>query len=96
MRPELRVISVLLLTGVRFPLQPQSAGAETTPSIRGAARDKDVIGGSVWAGFTHVVRSPYLFNVGIFLLLFSITSTFLYFQQAAIVSGAFKDRAAPA
>jgi AAA family ATP:ADP antiporter len=52
------------------------------------------IGGGVLAGITHVVRSPYLLNVGVFLLLFSITSTFLYFQQAAIVSGAFRDRGA--
>jgi AAA family ATP:ADP antiporter len=52
------------------------------------------IGGGVLAGITHVVRSPYLLNVGIFLLLFSITSTFLYFQQAAIVSGVFHDRGA--
>jgi ATP:ADP antiporter, AAA family len=52
------------------------------------------IGGGVLSGISHVLRSPYLFNVGIFLLLFSITSTFLYFQQAAIVGGAFKDRAA--
>lgn len=52
------------------------------------------IGGSVLGGVIHVVRSRYLLNVGIFLLLFSITSTFLYFQQAAIVSGSFRDRAA--
>ena len=52
------------------------------------------IGGGVLAGITHVVRSPYLLNVALFLLLFSITSTFLYFQQAAIVSGALRDRAA--
>ena len=52
------------------------------------------IGGGVLAGITHVVRSPYLLNVGVFLLLFSITSTFLYFQQAAIVGAAFRDRAA--
>jgi len=52
------------------------------------------IGGGVLAGITHVVRSPYLLNVGVFLLLFSITSTFLYFQQAAIVGAAFRDRVA--
>jgi AAA family ATP:ADP antiporter len=33
-------------------------------------------------------------NLGAFLLLFAITSTFLYFQQAAIVSGSFADRGA--
>ncbi|MBI1958464.1 MAG: MFS transporter, partial [Candidatus Rokubacteria bacterium] len=59
-----------------------------------AEADEAPIGGGVLAGITHVARSPYLFNVGGFLLLFSITSTFLYFQQAALVSGAFRDRAA--
>jgi len=63
--------------------RPHAAAAVETP-----------IGGSVLAGVTHVMRSPYLLNVGVFMLLFSITSTFLYFQQAAIVSGAFRDRAA--
>ncbi|PYM18546.1 MAG: MFS transporter [Candidatus Rokuibacteriota bacterium] len=59
-----------------------------------AAAVEAPIGGSVLAGVTRVVRSPYLLNVAVFMLLFSITSTFLYFQQAAIVSGAFRDRAA--
>jgi AAA family ATP:ADP antiporter len=59
-----------------------------------AAEAEAPIGGAVLAGITHVARSPYLANVAVFLLLFSITSTFLYFQQAAIVSGAFRDRAA--
>jgi AAA family ATP:ADP antiporter len=52
------------------------------------------IGGSVLAGFTHAIRSPYLVNVSLFLLLFAITSTFLYFQQAGIVSRSFADRGA--
>ena len=52
------------------------------------------IGGSVFAGISHAFGSPYLFNVSVFLLLFAITSTFLYFQQAAIVSRSFSDRAA--
>jgi ATP:ADP antiporter, AAA family len=52
------------------------------------------IGGSVLAGITHALRSPYLVNVSLFLLLFAITSTFLYFQQAGIVSRSFADRGA--
>ena len=52
------------------------------------------IGGSVVAGITHALRSPYLVNVSLFLLLFAITSTFLYFQQAGIVSRSFADRGA--
>ena len=61
---------------------------------REARQAEAPIGGGVLSGITHVLRSPYLLNLAAFLLLFSITSTFLYFQQAAIVSGAFKDRAA--
>ena len=52
------------------------------------------IGGSVFAGFIHAFRSPYLANVSLFLLLFAITSTFLYFEQAGIVSRSFGDRGA--
>jgi ATP:ADP antiporter, AAA family len=50
------------------------------------------IGGSVFAGITHAFRSRYLVNVSLFLLLFAVTSTFLYFQQLGIVSRSFSDR----
>ena len=56
--------------------------------------EEQPIGGSVVAGITHAFRSPYLLNIGVFLLLYAITSTFLYFQQAAIVSHSFSDRGA--
>jgi AAA family ATP:ADP antiporter len=50
------------------------------------------IGGGVLAGITHTLRSPYLLNISLFILLFTITSTFLYFEQAAIVRDYFPDR----
>jgi ATP:ADP antiporter, AAA family len=56
--------------------------------------DEQPIGGSVVAGITHALRSPYLINVSLFILLFAISSTFLYFQQAGIVSSSFTDRGA--
>ncbi len=59
-----------------------------------AREDERPLGGSIIAGITHAVRSLYLLNVSGFLLLFAITSTFLYFQQAAIVSHSFADRGA--
>jgi AAA family ATP:ADP antiporter len=52
------------------------------------------VGGSVWAGIVHAFRSPYLLSIGIFLLLYAVTSTFVYFQQAAIVSHSFASRGA--
>jgi AAA family ATP:ADP antiporter len=60
--------------------------------VTGAAETP--IGGSVFAGITRAVGSPYLLNVSVFLLLFAITSTFLYFQQAAIVGRSVSDRGA--
>ncbi|HEY0879338.1 MAG TPA: MFS transporter [Zeimonas sp.] len=55
---------------------------------------RGVIGGSAWAGLTHVARSPYLLAICGYMLLFSITSTLLYFLQAEIVAARFDDRIA--
>ena len=52
------------------------------------------IGGSVLSGLSHALKSPYLINVSVFLLLYAITSTFLYFQQADIARKYFADRGA--
>src|SRR5207237_5205949 len=46
------------------------------------------------AGFVEAVRSPYLLNTAIFLLLYAVTSTFLYFSQASVVSESFTSRGA--
>ncbi len=56
-------------------------------------RSADVIGGGVLDGIRDVARSPYLLAISGLMLVFTITSTFLYFQQAAIVGRAL-DRAA--
>ncbi|SFA96781.1 NTP/NDP exchange transporter [Azotobacter beijerinckii] len=52
------------------------------------------LGGGIFAGFVHTIRSPYLAGLALFILLYSITSTFLYFQQANIAQAYFPDRAA--
>jgi AAA family ATP:ADP antiporter len=81
---EVAVFSVGRLSRLSPTLHRQPvAGSEEAP-----------IGGSVFAGITHAFRSRYLLNVSLFLLLFAITSTFLYFQQAGIVSRSFSDRGA--
>jgi ATP:ADP antiporter, AAA family len=64
------------------------------PQARGERSDDAVIGGGVITGIAHAVRSPYLLNVSLFMLLYSITSTVLYFQQAGIVSHSIAERAA--
>ena len=52
------------------------------------------LGGGIFAGMVHTFRSPYLSGLALFILLYSVTSTFLYFQQAGIAQTAFPDRAA--
>lgn len=52
------------------------------------------IGGHLLAGITHLFSSSYLLNISVYLLLFSITTTFLYFEQADIVSRSFADSGA--
>ena len=64
------------------------------PSPPGAAVEARAIGGGVLSGVTHALGSPYLLNICLYMLLYTILSTFLYFQQAAIVDASFASRAA--
>lgn len=66
-----------------------------------AARDGDKaadaekpIGGSVLEGITAIARSPYLIGLLLFILLYTLTSTWAYFQQADLTKTGFADRAA--
>jgi ATP:ADP antiporter, AAA family len=61
------------------------------PATDGAEKP---IGGGIIAGIGHVFRSPYLLGICAFMLLHSITATFVYFQQADITGHQFHDRAA--
>jgi AAA family ATP:ADP antiporter len=52
------------------------------------------IGGGIWEGISHICRSPYLFGLFLFILLYTLTSTWAYFQQADLAKAGFVDRAA--
>lgn len=56
-----------------------------------AAERERPIGGSALAGIRSVARSPYLLGICGYMLLYTVTSTFLYFQQAEIVPTALGD-----
>ncbi len=92
--PVLLLVSMACLEVAVFSvgrLAPLSDALRRHP----AARETETpIGGGVLSGITHAFRSPYLVNVSVYMLLYAITSTFLYFEQAAVVARAFKDRAA--
>ena len=61
--------------------------------VGGPSDDAQIIGGNAWAGLTHVMKSPYLLGIAGYMLLYTILSTFLYFQQAEIVDHTFASRA---
>ena len=71
-----------------FPAPPKKLQQETAKS------EEAPVGGSIWAGIVHNLKSPYLLGISSYMLLYSITSTFLYFQQVGIAASAFSDRAA--
>jgi len=68
------------------------AWADRTGAL-GSARDEVPIGGSMWAGITDVVRSPYLLGICLFLFGYTLLSTLLYFQQTELFPAAISDSA---
>jgi ATP:ADP antiporter, AAA family len=65
---------------------------DSAKSEANAAPREKVIGGGALAGIAHLLTSPYLLGIASFMMLFTIGSTFLYVQQAALIS-AIADRA---
>lgn len=46
----------------------------------------EAVGGSMWAGITHVWKSPYLLGICLYMLGYTIVGTVLYYQQAEIAA----------
>ena len=68
----------------------ERAGPRTGPDTGPAAPKR--IGGSIWAGLTLIAKSRYLQMISGFIVLLSVATTFLYFEQARIVRDTFPDR----
>ena len=90
----LLLASAALLEVAVFSVRRLSRLSEALTRDPAARGEKAVIGGGVLAGIAHAFKSPYLLGIAVYMLLYSITSTFLYFEQAAIVAHGFADRAA--
>jgi len=52
---------------------------------------QEALGGGIWEGITEVVQQKQLQGIALFIWLYTTLATFLYFQQAHIVAGAFID-----
>jgi AAA family ATP:ADP antiporter len=90
----LLLASAALLEIAVFSVRRLSYMSEALQLRPGARGEEISIGGKILSGLTHAFKSPYLMNISIYILLYAITSTFLYFQQATIVKASFADRAA--
>ncbi|MGV7034290.1 NTP/NDP exchange transporter [Methylobacterium symbioticum] len=87
--------AVVLLEAAVFSMRGLARLSERLHRVPAEAEAQaGAIGGSMYAGITRTLASPYLLNIALFLLLFSVTSTFLYFEQAGIAKRSFPDRAA--
>jgi ATP:ADP antiporter, AAA family len=93
-RSRLLLVSAALLEVAVLSVRRLSMVSQGLRERSGTRGDDAAVGGGVLTGFTHAVRSPYLLNLTLYMLLFTILSTFLYFQQADIAKQSFADRAA--
>jgi AAA family ATP:ADP antiporter len=58
----------------------------------GPARGDQPVGGTVWSGIRPVLASRYLLASAVYILLLTVANTFLYFDQARLVTAATSDR----
>ena len=83
LRPERRDAEPRRSASTAAQPGPPSVGPE--PAADPAERP---LGGNPFAGIALVGKSPYLLGISVFVLLLSATTTFLYLQQAALLSQA--------
>jgi AAA family ATP:ADP antiporter len=89
---DLMLVSAALLSfAILCVKQLMRTRVATQDLARGDRPDAEpgAIGGGIFAGISEAVKSPYLLGICLFMLLFTTTSTVLYFQQAEIVRDAF-------
>jgi ATP:ADP antiporter, AAA family len=66
---------------------------QDNPNSAEDAMAEKPIGGKFWDGVTHICKSPYLFGLFLFIFLYTLTSTWTYFQQSELTKAGFVDKA---
>ncbi len=87
---------LLLISAAMFELAAQSIRffPEDFRRLGEQAATEEPIGGRFWDGVTHVCRSPYLFALLLFIMFYTATSTWTYFQQSDLTRKAFTNSGA--
>jgi len=86
---NLLLISAILLGLSILCIKKLSLWFDHQPHTHVDTSYQQPMGGHWLAGFSLVVRSPYLMGIGVLILMYSMLSTFLYFQQASIIQASF-------
>jgi AAA family ATP:ADP antiporter len=86
--------SALLLEAAVFCVRRLSHRSDALQRKPTGQSDETPIGGAILSGLKHALSSPYLIQVSVYIVLFAVTSTFLYFQQAELARQSFADRGA--
>lgn len=95
--PAMLLVSAVLLqgavgcvAGLSRVFRVDRGAAERTSDEGGGAGV--LRGGGVLSGVRDVARSPYLLGICLLMVLYTVSSTFVYFEQAKIVNAAFETR----
>lgn len=78
-------IGLLICAIVLIELAAQIATRLAQRGDQDAALRDTRIGGSPWRGLLDVVRNPYLSGIGLYVMLYTVLSTLLYFEKMRIV-----------
>jgi AAA family ATP:ADP antiporter len=86
------VLGLAMLVANRLMRSAPRSKDPSSPVMREVS--ETAIGGNVLDGIRTALSSPYLLGIVGYMLLYTITATFLYFQQAEIVEAGITERAA--
>ncbi len=92
---NLLLVSAVLLEAAAFAAR--RVFRESVRSRREEPADPTLdkaLGGRAWDGFTRTFANPYLTGIALHVVLYTLLTTFLYFQQATIVDAVIADRVA--
>ncbi|HEX6068383.1 MAG TPA: MFS transporter [Longimicrobiaceae bacterium] len=77
-----------------LPAEPRAGEPRESETRTAERQGSKVIGGDALEGIRNVMRSPYLLGIAALMLFFTISATFLYFQQAALTDVFFGEDSA--
>jgi ATP:ADP antiporter, AAA family len=90
---NLLLLSAALLEAAAFTARRVFRESEgRLAKTEGVGPRESLLGGRAWDGFERTASDPYLRGIAVHVVLFTVLTTFLYFQQAVIVDAAISDR----